>query len=317
MDLTLITVVTPSFNNENTILDTIDSVLMQRYPNIQYIISDDCSENFDAEALKNYIEIKSKGNITDILILRNEVNLGISKNLNHALTFAKGKYIFNIAADDMFYDENVLMEWTDQFEATGADVITALRAVYNEDLTKELYIAPNDDDIEIIRRSTPQQLFEEMTAKNLIFGCCTARSKRIFDQMGNYDERYPMIEDYPANMKLLRHNIPIVFWNRIVVKYRIGGISSLGQISDRYLAVSDDIFYHEILPFTKYPKQAKSEYKFWRDEAIWARDGKSLKTTQKAKPLLLNRAAYILIMTFKHPIIALKKISKRLKIYGH
>ena len=51
----LITVVTPSYHNASTIYDTIDSVLNQSYKKIQYIVTDDCTPDFDKEEIKNYI----------------------------------------------------------------------------------------------------------------------------------------------------------------------------------------------------------------------------------------------------------------------
>lgn len=137
----LVTVVTPSYNNSKTIFGAIDSVLMQSYPNIQYIVCDDASSNFDGEAIIEYIRAKNTGNIVDLIVTRNDSNLGITKNLNRALSKANGKYLFNVAADDQFFDESVLTQWVERFESTNADVITAKRAVYDENLETHLYDA--------------------------------------------------------------------------------------------------------------------------------------------------------------------------------
>ena len=64
----LVTVVTPSYNNSKTIFGAIDSVLMQSYPNIQYIVCDDASSDFDGEAIIEYIRAKNTGNIVDFIV---------------------------------------------------------------------------------------------------------------------------------------------------------------------------------------------------------------------------------------------------------
>lgn len=303
----LVTVVTPSYNNSKTIFGAIDSVLMQSYPNIQYIVCDDASSDFDGEAIIEYIRTNNTGNIVDLIVTRNDSNLGITKNLNRALSKANGKYLFNVAADDEFFDESVLTQWVEQFESTNADVITAKRAVYDENLETHLYDAPTPAEIIAIENSTPQELFEKMRGFNLIFGCCTARTKTSFELMGGYNERYPLVEDYPSNLKLSRMGIPITFWDRIVIKYRSGGISSQGGLSEKYLQISDSIFKNEVLPYCQNPSAAKSDYKAWKNEAIWLREKKAFESAHNKKNTACKRLKHICFMAIKHPVISIKR----------
>lgn len=303
----LVTVVTPSYNNSKTIFGAIDSVLMQSYPNIQYIVCDDASNDFDGEEIIKYIRKKNTGNIVDLIVTRNDSNLGITKNLNHALSKANGKYLFNVAADDEFFDESVLSQWVERFESTNADVITAKRAVYDENLTTRLYDAPTSKEIAAIENSTSQELFEKMRGYNLVFGCCTARTKTSFELMGGYDEKYPLIEDYPSNLKLLRLGIRIEFWDSVVVKYRSGGISSQGGLSEKYLQISDSIFKNEVLPYCHNPSEAKADYKAWKNEAIWLREKKAFESTHSGKNTASKRLKYICFMASKHPVISIKR----------
>lgn len=306
----LITVVTPAYNSMSTIFQTIDSVLSQTYPQIQYIISDDHSENFNFEDITNYLKAYNKGNVVDFKVVQTHENVGISKNLNYGLSFAIGKYLFNLAADDAFYDDYVLDEWVQKFEDTGAQVITASRAVYDADLATKLYVAPTDEEKTILNNSTPAELFEAMTGYNIVFGCCTARSKSNYDLIDGYDERYQYIEDYPANMKTLRQSISILFWDRIVIKYRKGGISSSGGLSKQYLKESDNIFQNEILPYTSNKKMAKRRYKSWKSIAIFMSDKNKLASKICPKDSLLSKIFIYVILAFMHPIVTLGKIKK-------
>ena len=53
-DLPLVTIVTPAYNQADYLSETIDSVLAQDYPNIEYIVIDDGSTDCTSEILKQY-----------------------------------------------------------------------------------------------------------------------------------------------------------------------------------------------------------------------------------------------------------------------
>lgn len=148
----LVTVLTLNYNNP-FLYESIDSVLNQTYSDIQYIIFDDCSQkvHFDVEEIKRYIETHNKGNIKKVVVKQNEKNMGIIKNLNRAMKYVKGKYIFHLAGDDAFYDSKVLEEWTAYFKETKAEIVTAYRAVYDEKLEKEICVLPEKEDLEILK----------------------------------------------------------------------------------------------------------------------------------------------------------------------
>ena len=44
----------------------VDSILAQDYPAIELVVSDDASPNFDAGAVRRYVEAGNRGNITDV-----------------------------------------------------------------------------------------------------------------------------------------------------------------------------------------------------------------------------------------------------------
>lgn len=316
----LISVITPSYNNFATIYETINSVLSQSYPKIQYIISDDHSDDFRHDEIADYIFRKNKGNIVDLIIVQTDKNLGVAANLNFAISYAKGKYLFNVAADDVFYDDNVLYEWTEQFEATDAQVITAARAEYDETLTKQLAIAPLRHEKEQIINSSPSELFEIMSGCNFIFGCCTARTKRSFEKIGGYDERYPLMEDFPSNMKLLRLGEKITYWDRVVIKHRGGGASGYGKISDKYIKLSQKFFDKEILPYVKNRKSAKKKFFIWKLETKALPDANNYGIKLHKEKSVFNRMIYYFIIMLKHPLFAIYKIKIKIKNrtrYGH
>ena len=260
----LVTVLTLNYNNP-FLYESIDSVLNQTYSDIQYIIFDDCSQkvHFNAEKVKEYIETHNKGNIKEIVIKQNEKNVGIIKNLNRALKYVKGVYIFHLAGDDAFYDAKVLEEWAAYFKETKADIITAYRALYDEKLEKEICVLPEKEDVEILKTGDQQKIWDHLCCKNYIFGCSTARTKSCMDASGGYDETYHYVEDYPWNLKMIRQGYSVCLWERIVIKYRWGGISSPARFDRKYFTDSIRILWKEILPYSSHKKRDIKDFCKW------------------------------------------------------
>lgn len=259
----LITIITLSYNSVSTIKETIDSVLMQDYEEIQYIIADDGSKDFNCDEIKKYINNHCSSNLKELIVIHNDINVGTVRNLNAALKLSKGEIIFNLSADDSFYDKSVISDWVAEFKLSGAEIITAKRSVYTESKDNVIAIEPDADKIRIIKTSYPMQLLEYIAPVNIIFGCCTARTRANILKYGGYDERYRYIEDYSSNLRLLRNGEKIHFFDRVVVNYRFAGVSSPSKINRYYLRENRNIFKNEALPYILKKHVAKKRYHKW------------------------------------------------------
>ena len=86
-----VSVITLAYNSMETIFETIDSVLMQDYPEIEMIVADDHSAEFDEEKIIAYIETRKGQNIVNYQVYQNRENLGTVKNINNAIKRATGE----------------------------------------------------------------------------------------------------------------------------------------------------------------------------------------------------------------------------------
>jgi glycosyltransferase involved in cell wall biosynthesis len=89
--LPLITVITPSFNRAALLAETIESILAQDYPRLEYIVLDDGSDDGTVEILKRY-----EGRIR---WSRHE-NMGQARTVNRGFEMATGEFICTINSDD-------------------------------------------------------------------------------------------------------------------------------------------------------------------------------------------------------------------------
>lgn len=91
----IVSIITPSFNSECTIRDTIDSVISQTFQNWEMIIVDDCSEDNSKNVFLNYFQ---KDNRIKLILLREKVGAAEARNV--ALRKAIGRYIAFLDSDD-------------------------------------------------------------------------------------------------------------------------------------------------------------------------------------------------------------------------
>lgn len=96
----LVSIIMPSYNSEQYIDDSIQSVLNQTYGNWELIIVDDCSTDRTVQIIKSY-------NDSRIVFLQNEQNRGAASARNYALKEAKGKWIAFLDSDDIWHAEKL------------------------------------------------------------------------------------------------------------------------------------------------------------------------------------------------------------------
>lgn len=232
MDKALLTVIVLLYNNVEYFEECIRSVLKQSYKNIEIVISDDGSYEFDQDKLLDFIKLNDEGNIKNIIINHNEKNLGVVKNYNKAISLSNGEYIFYLAADDFFYDNRVLEDVVDYFEETGELIFTGFKDVYDSNMDKYIKTLPRENEVEFLKSDNPKLLYEKLCIGSFISGSNTPFSRKLIDEYGYLDEEYHYLEDYPKYLRLTRSGCNIAFFDRKLIKYRMGGVTTNGKISD-------------------------------------------------------------------------------------
>jgi glycosyltransferase EpsE len=91
-----ISVIMGIYNSAPTLASAIESLYSQTYMDFELIMCDDGSKDNTYQIAKRYAN-----NYSNIVLLKNEKNMGLNFTLNHCLKFAKGLYIARQDSDDI------------------------------------------------------------------------------------------------------------------------------------------------------------------------------------------------------------------------
>ena len=96
----MISIILPTYNNEQTIFYSIDSILNQSYPNFELIIVNDFSTDKTKQVIKSF-------NDSRIVYLENDSNIGIILSIIKGIKSAKGDFIARMDGDDIAVPERL------------------------------------------------------------------------------------------------------------------------------------------------------------------------------------------------------------------
>lgn len=134
----LISIITPMYNGEKYVSQTIESVLSQTYPNWEMVIVDDGSKDNSPQIVENYSQKDQR-----VRLIR-QSNAGSAAARNNALRHASGRYICFLDADDLL-DDQFLEKQLNFLKSKDAGIVYASYRRVNEE-NKEIlkpFIVPN------------------------------------------------------------------------------------------------------------------------------------------------------------------------------
>ena len=112
-----VTIGIPVYNVETYIAKSLESALSQSYASVEFLIVDDGCCDQSLEVIRHFQANHSRG--TDIRILSNSQNRGVSASRNRIIDEAQGEYLFFMDADDIIKDDTIafLMQQIKKYNA--------------------------------------------------------------------------------------------------------------------------------------------------------------------------------------------------------
>lgn len=251
----LFSVVVLCYKNRYYLKRMLDSIFFQNYPNIELIVSDDCSDDFIVEDIEAMIEEKRGDNITSFSVFRNEHNLGTVRHIDKVLKEVSGQYIIFTAADDRFANTNVFSKYAQTFEDNPDSVwIVGKCNILTANFQKSIYITPTKEDIDCFTSGDARRLFSRWSRRGMAIPCCMAFRPQAFDVVGGIDLEYTYLEDWPLELKLVRNGYAPSFLNEVTAFHSAGGVTNSNdaygiEVRKKFYDDKNLVYTKEVAPY--------------------------------------------------------------------
>lgn len=156
MNEPLVSIITPVYNAERFLSDTIKSVQNQTYKNWEILLVDDCSKDNSAQIIKEFQKYDDR-----IKYIKLEKNSGASVSRNTGIKNAKGRFIAFVDSDDIWKPEKLEVQVKYMLENNLGFTFTSYRYMKEDgELTNKVAKAPS-------------KINYNGLLKNTIIGCST------------------------------------------------------------------------------------------------------------------------------------------------
>jgi glycosyltransferase involved in cell wall biosynthesis len=230
-----VSIILPTYNGARYVRQSIDSCINQTYKNIELIIVDDGSTDNTHGIITFYKDERVK-------YLRHVKNEGLPYALNTGFSKATGKYLTWTSDDNQYLPMAI------------EEMVSFLEKNINVDLVYADYWAHFLETGKQELRRMPDNLDLQKTNQ---VGPCFLYSRRVYEEVGAYDPKYLLVEDYDywiriyKKFKTARYPRPLYIYgehsktlkrtrhieivlSEVILKHRYN-FTSLSELSDSFL----------------------------------------------------------------------------------
>jgi len=196
-----ISVITPSYNQGIYIEETIQSVLNQNYPNLEYIIIDGGSSDSTVEIIKKY---ESK---IDFWV--SEKDKGQADAINRGFAKATGDILCWLNSDDYFFPETL------KYVASQLNIEK-----------KEILFGEVDHIFEpdkAVKHSNVKNKYENYNLElyDYIIQPGSFWTKKVWESTGAVDENLHFVFDWECFLRAKKNNTEFKYSNKVMSMYRV------------------------------------------------------------------------------------------------
>jgi len=195
-----VSIITPTYNSEKYIIDTLESIKAQTYPDIEHIVCDNMSSDRTKEICLGY---------RNVFIQKPDRSM--YEALNRGIAMSSGEILCFLNSDDLYMDNETIAKVVNCFlEYKDVDVIYGKCKMVDENLN---------------------YLYTHMPNKQLTFGFAIKRifvishpaafiRRRVFEKYGVYDLNLRFMADCEYFLKLLHEHVKFKYYDEVLAVFR-------------------------------------------------------------------------------------------------
>lgn len=203
MEKPLVSIAICTYNGEKYLVEQLDSIVNQTYPNLEIVIVDDRSSDKTLSILESYSK-----KISNFKVYKNEINLGYIKNFEKAIGLCSGNYIALADQDDI---------WSlDKIETQVNEIGDSVLIYHDSEFIDDKGISINKKMSDVIN------MYEGNNFKPFLFFNCLSGHQSLFKkELVKYCLPFPKEIFHDRWLAFTATNIgEIKYINKTLVKYR-------------------------------------------------------------------------------------------------
>lgn len=222
MNKPLFSVVVITYNSSKYVLETLESIKNQTYLKIELIISDDCSRDNTVQLCQNWLE-ENQNHFENTNLVTTTENSGIPANCNNGVDASKGDWVKIIAGDDILLS-SAISDYVNYIHSSknNPEIVFSriakfedspknFQEIFNNKISNYILFHPDLTQKDQTKLFCRGQLIKIIT---MVF------SRKMFDDVGGFEEKYPLREDRPFLYKILTLGYKLYFMDALTFLYR-------------------------------------------------------------------------------------------------
>lgn len=221
---TVVSVIVVTFNSSKFIEETLNSITLQNWPEIELIITDDCSNDNTVAICREWIK-KHERRFVRTHLITSPINTGTTSNLNRGLSAAKGEWIKFCAGDDALMPNCIEDNLKHIAENPEIKVLFSYCRMYLEETTEDCFTSLNPKEYPshiMTNKITAKEQHKLLLVTNRIpFAPSAFIHVDTLINYGGIDVESSYSEDYQMWLSLTGNDVKLYFMEKETMKYRI------------------------------------------------------------------------------------------------
>ena len=202
----LVSILVPAYNAERYIKATLDSALMQDYPNFEIVVIDDGSKDKTWEIIQTYTDPRIR--------MMWQENQGITPTRNRLFKEAKGQYIAYLDCDDV-YLQGRISKPVAFLEAHREYALAYCEPIYFFDGEPDKLYRHR------FKLYSGDEVFAGLLEHQFITNTTITFRREVYDRLGGYNPATGIVEDWEYFIRMVRNGYRIALLGDDLVRFRL------------------------------------------------------------------------------------------------